>query len=39
MRRRLVAAFKSHSWGWETGTETGTVNGPNLANPSAICPA
>jgi ribosomal protein L2 len=32
-------SFKSHSWGWESGTEVGTVNGPNLANPSAICPA
>jgi hypothetical protein len=29
--------FKAHDWGFETGLETGTVNGPNLANPSAIC--
>ena len=30
-------ATKSHTWGWETGTEGGTVNGPNLAYPGAVC--
>ena len=29
---------KSHNWGFETGMEYGTVNGPNLSNPGAQCP-
>jgi hypothetical protein len=30
--------YKSKNWGWETGPETGTVNGPNLSSPGAVCP-
>lgn len=29
--------YKSHSWGFETGWESGTVDGPNLASPGATC--
>lgn len=30
--------YKSHGWGSEAGLETGTVNGPSLSGPGAICP-
>lgn len=29
--------FQSHQWGFETGVETETVNGPNLFAPGARC--
>ncbi|NOY54370.1 MAG: hypothetical protein GXP34_00065 [Actinobacteria bacterium] len=28
----------SHNWGFETGNQYGSVNGPNLTNPAAMCP-
>ncbi len=30
-------SFQVHSWGFETGVESATVNGPNLFNPGAVC--
>lgn len=29
--------YQSHNWGWEAGTEYGTVDGPNLSSPGARC--
>lgn len=31
--------YIDEGWGFETGTETGTVNGPNLTGAGAACPA
>ncbi len=30
--------YRSHDWGFHTGNQSGTVNGPNLSNPGAVCP-